>query len=372
MKKLTSGAYLGFLVAVPLACVNAVDTDATDLSTNLDACPAQYVVKAYKAGDRVQNQGNAYECKAYPFSGWCGLGGAYEPGVGFAWQDAWTKIGACGGTGTGGSGGTGTGGTGTSSGGSTASGGTTSSGGSSTGGSGGSGGSSGTSCTAWRAGTAYVTGNVVTFNGKNYIAEHDNPGYDPTISTWFWDPYSGSCSGTGTGSGGTGGTGGSSTGSGGSGGGPTGNPKLEVRAGSVAAEYLPWLRQAANTCAFLDAAHLAAQIDQESRWDPRAVSWLGAQGISQFLPGTWAAFGVDANGNGRADPFEPADAIVSQGKYMCYLVGQFGSDLTWTTLLWAYNAGPEATKAAGGRAPTQEASDYAHLILTQLLPKYKP
>jgi chitinase len=26
-----------------------------------------------------------------------------------------------------------------------------------------------------------------------YIAEHGNPGYDPTISTWYWDPYA--CSG---------------------------------------------------------------------------------------------------------------------------------------------------------------------------------
>jgi hypothetical protein len=56
---------------------------------------------------------------------------------------------------------------------------------------------------------------------------------------------------------------------------------------------------------------------------------------------------------------------------MCYLVGQFGRDLTWTTLLWAYNAGPEATKAAAGRPPTQEASDYAVLILRDLLPKYR-
>jgi len=26
-------------------------------------------------------------------------------------------------------------------------------------------------------------------DGRYYIAEHDNPGYDPIISTWFWDPY---------------------------------------------------------------------------------------------------------------------------------------------------------------------------------------
>jgi predicted chitinase len=42
----------------------------------------------------------------------------------------------------------------------------------------------------WVAGKSYVTGNVVRYtDGKAYIAEHDNPGYDPIISTWYWEPY---------------------------------------------------------------------------------------------------------------------------------------------------------------------------------------
>ncbi|WP_339133974.1 glycoside hydrolase family 19 protein [Streptomyces sp. f51] len=42
----------------------------------------------------------------------------------------------------------------------------------------------------WVAGRSYATGNIVRYtDGKTYIAEHDNPGYDPTISTWYWDPY---------------------------------------------------------------------------------------------------------------------------------------------------------------------------------------
>lgn len=47
----------------------------------------------------------------------------------------------------------------------------------------------------WTAGTWYTTGTIVRYtNGQYYIAEHDNPGYDPIISTWYWDPYT--CSGT--------------------------------------------------------------------------------------------------------------------------------------------------------------------------------
>lgn len=42
----------------------------------------------------------------------------------------------------------------------------------------------------WAAGTWYPAGSIVRFtDGRYYRAEHDNPGYDPTISTWYWDPY---------------------------------------------------------------------------------------------------------------------------------------------------------------------------------------
>src|SRR5262245_20776583 len=69
--------------------------------------------------------------------------------------------------------------------------------------------------TTVRAGQWYATGSVVQYsNGKHYIATHDNPGYDPTISTWYWSPYS--CSGgSGGGGGGSGGGGGGSSGGGG-------------------------------------------------------------------------------------------------------------------------------------------------------------
>ncbi|HCA84977.1 MAG TPA: chitinase [Streptomyces sp.] len=48
-------------------------------------------------------------------------------------------------------------------------------------------------CTApnWVAGQWYTAGTVVRYtNGQYSRAEHDNPGYDPVISTWYWEPYS--------------------------------------------------------------------------------------------------------------------------------------------------------------------------------------
>ncbi|MEU1106210.1 glycoside hydrolase family 19 protein [Streptomyces tibetensis] len=42
----------------------------------------------------------------------------------------------------------------------------------------------------WTAGKAYAAGDIVRYtDGKAYIAEHANPGYDPVISTWYWEPY---------------------------------------------------------------------------------------------------------------------------------------------------------------------------------------
>jgi predicted chitinase len=64
----------------------------------------------------------------------------------------------------------------------------------------------GTSCSgypAWVAGTYYNVGAIVEYpaNGQYYIATNANPGYDPTISTWYWSPYA--CTGSGSGGGGS-------------------------------------------------------------------------------------------------------------------------------------------------------------------------
>jgi Lysozyme like domain/Carbohydrate-binding module family 5/12 len=69
------------------------------------------------------------------------------------------------------------------------------------GGGGGGGGGGGCNAANWVAGQWYPTGSIVRYtNGNLYIATHDNPGYDPTISTWFWSPFS--CGGGGGGGGG--------------------------------------------------------------------------------------------------------------------------------------------------------------------------
>ena len=122
---------------------------------------------AYSNGAIVRNNGSAFECTV---GGWCSVGGPYAPGDGWAWGDAWNGLGACDGS---------PGGPSSSS---------SSSSSSSTPGTGNG------SCPAWSSSNTYYAGDVVEYGGYYYIAEHDNPGYDPTISTWFWEPIA-SCPG---------------------------------------------------------------------------------------------------------------------------------------------------------------------------------
>ncbi|MER7544770.1 NlpC/P60 family protein [Spirillospora sp. NPDC127506] len=42
----------------------------------------------------------------------------------------------------------------------------------------------------------------------------------------------------------------------------------------------------------------------------------GAAGPMQFMPGTWAAFGVDGDHDGRRDVYDPADAIPAAARYL--------------------------------------------------------
>jgi murein DD-endopeptidase MepM/ murein hydrolase activator NlpD len=63
------------------------------------------------------------------------------------------------------------------------------------------------------------------------------------------------------------------------------------------------------------------------------VSSAGALGWMQFMPATWKAYGVDANSDGRRDPYNPVDAICAAARYLRASGGQ--EDLA--TAIFAYN-----------------------------------
>jgi len=140
-----------------------------------------------------------------------------------------------------------------------------------------------------------------------------------------------------------------------------------LKPGTVTAQYEALVAQAGTRCDAAPASIIAAQIEQESNWDPRAVSAAGAQGISQFLPTTWPSWS-----NPGESPFDPAAAIPAQAKYDCALAGQMqraqaadtlSKSLDVTSLmLAAYNAGPGAVLAAHGIPDNGQTPDYVSRI----------
>src|SRR5829696_3806245 len=81
---------------------------------------------------------------------------------------------------------------------------------------------------------------------------------------------------------------------------------------------------------FLLSIYQAAGVEYGVRWEVLAaineietdygrnlnVSSAGAVGWMQFLPSSWRRYGVDANKDGRKDPYNPVDAIFAAARYL--------------------------------------------------------
>ena len=81
--------------------------------------------------------------------------------------------------------------------------------------------------------------------------------------------------------------------------------------------YQELIDEAAERCPEVPSRVLAAQIAVESGWQADAQSPAGAQGIAQFMPSTWRQYGLDANGDGVRDVWDPRDAIPSAAELNC-------------------------------------------------------
>ena len=105
---------------------------------------------------------------------------------------------------------------------------------------------------------------------------------------------------------------------------------------------LPCARAQPNTsqaerCVRLYAAHyrvppelIAALIDVESRWNPRAVSNKGAMGLMQLMPATAQRYGA-------AHPFDVEENIAAGTRYVTALMWEFHGDMRLVSA--AYYAG---------------------------------
>ena len=98
---------------------------------------------------------------------------------------------------------------------------------------------------------------------------------------------------------------------------------------------------------FLLSIYQAAGIEYGVRWEVLAaineietdygrnlnVSTAGALGWMQFMPATWKAYGVDANGDKKKDPYNPVDAIFAAARYL----KAAGADKDLARAIFAYN-----------------------------------
>jgi len=134
---------------------------------------------------------------------------------------------------------------------------------------------------------------------------------------------------------------------------------------TVPDDYKSYFVVAARRCpGVLTPQLLAAQAYVESRFDPGAVSPAGAEGMMQIIPEVWRKYGADADGSGKASPFNPADSVATAAKYDCYLAGEtrkYGSDPKYW--LAAYNAGLGAVAKYGGVPPYPETSNYVEQVI---------
>ncbi len=105
----------------------------------------------------------------------------------------------------------------------------------------------------------------------------------------------------------------------------------------------------------IDPLLLAAVVEAESGFDPRAVSVQGALGLMQLMPDTAALFSASA------DPLDPATNLELGARYLAALLEQFDGDLALA--LAAYNAGPGNVQRFAGVPPFVETRGYVRKVL---------
>lgn len=150
---------------------------------------------------------------------------------------------------------------------------------------------------------------------------------------------------------------------------PSSSGRLNTDA--VPAEYVDLIVAAGQQCEGIESPFIAAMLESESNFNPDAVSPVGAEGIAQFMPGTWALYGEGG------DPFNPDDAIPAQARFLCDLHAQAQSAVdsgqatgaVLDLVMAGYNAGFGRVIEYGGIPPFTETQNYVEKI-NRLIEKY--
>jgi hypothetical protein len=102
---------------------------------------------------------------------------------------------------------------------------------------------------------------------------------------------------------------------------------------------------------------VAAIVEAESEFNPRAVSRRGARGLMQLMPDTASSLRV-------SDSFDPYENIEGGVRHLRRLMDRYRGNLP--LVLAAYNAGEQAVMVYGGVPPYRETRRYVNRILRRI------
>lgn len=126
---------------------------------------------------------------------------------------------------------------------------------------------------------------------------------------------------------------------------------------------LDWIIYRTGVREGIDPRFIHAVIKQESRYNPKAVSHVGAEGLMQMMPGTAKRFGLK-------DPFDPAANVAAGTKYLKFLLKRFNGDVSLA--LAGYNAGEGSVDKYKGIPPYNETQNYVKKIVGNYGKTYHP
>jgi hypothetical protein len=123
--------------------------------------------------------------------------------------------------------------------------------------------------------------------------------------------------------------------------------RASIHAAAKGANLNPWL--------------LAALVQAESAFDPRAVSRAGAKGLTQLMPAAAADHRVE-------DVFDPDDNLRGGASHLRSMLDRFSS---LPLALAAYNAGAATVERYDGVPPYRETRGYVRRILSAFCPEHE-
>ncbi|MCP4667314.1 MAG: lytic transglycosylase domain-containing protein [Deltaproteobacteria bacterium] len=134
-------------------------------------------------------------------------------------------------------------------------------------------------------------------------------------------------------------------------------PRLPASVIKAERRFSPIIFQAAGRHQ-VDVSLIKAVIMAESRYNPQAVSKMGAKGLMQLMPGTAKALGVE-------DAFNPEHNVNGGVKYLKQLLNRFDGDVTLA--LAAYNAGSRHVRNYKGVPPFKATRYYIKKVFKYYL-----